>query len=53
MNKSALRPLKRVFRLTLCAVQGFINSIIILTKLRFHCPSYSCVICRNQTRLSG
>ena len=35
--------LKRVFRLTLRAVQGFIDFIFILMKLPLRCPDYSCV----------
>lgn len=34
---------KRVFRLTLRAAQGFIDSIFILMKLPLRCPDYSCV----------
>ncbi|CAI1844810.1 Uncharacterised protein [Serratia proteamaculans] len=35
--------LKRVFRLTLRAAQGFIDSIFTLMKLLLRCPDYSCV----------
>ncbi|CAM4001203.1 hypothetical protein SESI111939_11915 [Serratia silvae] len=35
--------LKRVFRLTLRAAQGFIDSIFTLMKLPLRCPDYSCV----------
>lgn len=35
--------LKRVFRLTLRAAQGFIDSIFTLMKLPLCCPDYSCV----------
>lgn len=40
---STVLMLKRVFRLTLRAVQGFIDSIFILMKLPLRCPDYSCV----------
>lgn len=35
--------LKRFFRLTLRAAQGFIDSIFTLMKLPLRCPDYSCV----------
>ena len=38
-----LMMLKRVFRLTLRALQGFINSIFTLMKFLLRCPDYSCV----------
>jgi hypothetical protein len=40
---STVLMLKRVFQLTLRAVQGFIDSIFILMKLPLRCPDYSCV----------
>lgn len=40
---STVLMLKRVFRLTLRAVQGFIDSIFILMKLPLRCPDYSSV----------
>jgi hypothetical protein len=40
---STVLMLKRVFSLTLRAVQGFIDSIFILMKLPLRCPDYSCV----------
>ena len=40
---STVLMLKRVFRLTLRAVQGFIDFIFILMKLPLRCPDYSCV----------
>jgi len=40
---STILMLKRVFRLTLRAAQGFIDSIFILMKLPLRCPDYSCV----------
>ena len=40
---STVLMLKRIFRLMLRAVQGFIDSIFILMKLPLRCPDYSCV----------
>ncbi|WP_421096089.1 IS5 family transposase, partial [Serratia fonticola] len=40
---STVLMLKRVFRLTLRAAQGFIDSIFTLMKLPLRCPDYSCV----------
>jgi len=40
---SAVLMLKRVFRLTLRAAQGFIDSIFTLMKLPLRCPDYACV----------
>ncbi|WP_419722270.1 transposase [Serratia fonticola] len=40
---STVLMLKRVFRLTLRAAQGFINSIFTLRKLPLRCSDYSCV----------
>lgn len=40
---STVLKLKRVFRLTLRAAQGFIDSIFTLMKLPLRCPDYSCV----------
>lgn len=40
---STVLILKRVFRLTLRAAQGFIDSIFTLMKLPLRCPDYSCV----------
>ena len=40
---STVLMLKRIFRLTLRAAQGFIDSIFTLMKLPLRCPDYSCV----------
>ncbi len=40
---STVLMLNRVFRLTLRAAQGFIDSIFTLMKLPLRCPDYSCV----------
>jgi hypothetical protein len=40
---STVLMLKRVFSLTLRAVQGFIDSIFTLMKHPLRCPDYSCV----------
>ena len=41
--------LKRLFRLTLRAAQGFIDSIFILMTLPLRCPDYSCVSRREKS----
>lgn len=46
---STVLMLKRVFRLTLRAAQGFIDSIFTLMKLPLRCPDYSCVSRRAQS----
>ena len=41
--------IKRVFRLTLRAVQGFIDSLFKLMKVPLRCPDYTCVSKRTKT----
>ncbi|EIC83112.1 IS5 family transposase [Serratia sp. M24T3] len=40
---STVLMLKRIFRLTLRAVQGVIDSLFALMKISLRCPDYSCV----------
>jgi hypothetical protein len=45
---SRLLVIKRVFRLTLRAAQGFIDSIFSLMNVPLRCPDYSCVQARSR-----
>ncbi len=46
---STVLMLKRIFRLTLRAAQGFIDSIFTLMKVPLRCPDYSCVSRRTKS----
>ncbi|NIG62945.1 MAG: hypothetical protein G5663_06905 [Serratia symbiotica] len=52
MSMTRVLMLKRIFGLTLRAIQGFVDSIFTLMKVLLNCPDYTCINKRRSLSMS-